>query len=231
MLGLSLQGEVPDVGWPLSADHRPPTLAILDLLQFCHRTVAKAIRLDLHSYYGHHHLEFDHDAGQAAFRADANRILARNGLVYELQADGSIVRLAPEGLREALQDVVFRTGDGVLDTLLETARTKFLHPDVTVRHEALEKLWDAWERVKTLEPGKDKKESAGCLLDRVASEPMLRDVLEREAQELTRIGNTFMIRHTETGKVPVQTSEQVDFFFHRLFALLRFVLRATGRGG
>jgi hypothetical protein len=67
-----------------------------------------------------------------------------------------------------------------------------------VRRESLEKLWDAWERLKTLEPGKDKKASTTALLDKVSSEPMFRAYLEHEATRLTEIGNTFMIRHTES---------------------------------
>jgi len=35
-----------------------------------------------------------------------------------------------------------------------------------VRRESLEKLWDAWERLKTVEPGGDKKAQAKALLDK-----------------------------------------------------------------
>ena len=42
--------------------------------------------------------------------------------------------------------------------MLESARRKFLDPDPAVRLEALEKIWDAFERVKTLEiPGDGNK--------------------------------------------------------------------------
>ena len=40
-----------------------------------------------------------------------------------------------------------------------------------------------------------------------------------------------MTRHTETDKVPIIASEQVDNLFHRMFAAIRLVLKATGRGG
>ena len=35
--------------------------------------------------------------------------------------------------------------------MLEAARKKLLDPDLSVRNEALETLWDAWERIKALE--------------------------------------------------------------------------------
>jgi hypothetical protein len=125
-----------------------------------------------------------------------------------------------------LGGAVFRTGDVELDRLLEAARSKFLSTDVTVRRESLEKLWDAWERLKTLEPGVDKKASVCALLDRAATEPEFRATMETEAYELTRIGNQFMIRHTETNKVPVQLSLHVDYLFHRLFGLIWLCLQA-----
>ncbi len=51
----------------------------------------------------------------------------------------------------------FKTGDPVLDELLRVAQSKFLSNNPNLRKEAMEKLWDAWERLKTLEIGKDKR--------------------------------------------------------------------------
>ena len=115
--------------------------------------------------------------------------------------------------------------------MLEDARNKFLNRDLRVRREALERLWDAWERLKTVEPGNDKKAKATALLNRASKEPTLRQVLEVEALALTEIGNVFMIRHTEVGKVPVSESRDVDYLFQRLFSLVQLLLRASRRGG
>ena len=94
-----------------------------------------------------------------------------------------------------------------------------------MRREALEKLWDAWERMKTLEPG-NKGESTKALLDKAATEPGFRDLLETEARKLTEIGNGFHIRHSETTQTEIQSDNQVDYLFHRLFALIWLVLHA-----
>jgi len=151
-------------------------------------------------------------------------------MAYELRPNGEVVRLAPPVLREALASGVFHTGDNELDTLLETARVRFLDPDPSVRRDGLEKLWDAWERLKTIEPGKDKKVSTTALLDKMASEANFRQVLETEAAELNRTGNTFRIRHSETTQTGLDHDDHVDYLFHRLFALIRLALRMTGRG-
>jgi hypothetical protein len=152
-------------------------------------------------------------------------------MAFELR-DGEILRIAPAALQEALATAVFRTGDAHLDEMLEDARTKFLNRDPKVRRESLEELWDARERLKTIEPGKDKKAQVKALLDKGAQDPALRQqLLEDEAGALTAIGNNFMIRHTETTKTPISQSGHVDDLFHRMFALIRLLLKATNRGG
>ncbi len=226
---LSLAAEVPNISLPIEATKMQPTLPVLDFLEFCHRAIGKPIKADYHSYFGHYHLHFEPEEGQAAFREDINRIFSRNGIAYEFNSDGLIVRLAPEGLRDILMPTLFRTRDPVLNSLLEAARTKYLNRNPTVRQEALEKLWDAWERLKTIEPGKDKKASITALLNKAAPESTFRETLDKEASELTRIGNNFKIRHSEISQVPLVLNEHVDYLFHRLFSLILLFLRTTGR--
>lgn len=99
------------------------------------------------------------------------------------------------------------------------------------RRNALEKLWDAFERIKTLEPGNDKRAQATALLDKAIKAPRLRKFLENEAKALTEIGNNLQIRHFETSQEKLERPEAVDYLFHRMFSFIRFVLRATGREG
>jgi hypothetical protein len=216
--------------WPTRDEQLPADPQIFDLLEFSYEHVALPEEHDFHSYFGHNHMSYDVDAGRQKFEEDVNRIFERQGLAFELR-EGEVVRLAPTGLQEALAISVFQTGDADLDRLLETAREKFLNRSVDIRKEGLEKLWDAWERLKTLAPGKDKKAQATALLDRAATEPVLRGRLENEALELTSLGNNLMIRHTEVGKPAIVESAQVDYLFHRMFAMIRLLLKSTGRGG
>lgn len=104
-----------------------------------------------------------------------------------MDENGHFKRLAPVGLGDALAVTVFRTGDDPLDELLETARQKFLQPRPAIRQEALDQLWDAWERIKTLEDPAHKKNSIGRMLDKASPEPNFRAALDSEAVELTRI--------------------------------------------
>lgn len=224
-----MRAEAADIEWPFSASEVPATMKILDLVEFCHLHVSKPTQGVYHSFFKHHHLSFDRDAGQSEFRNRMNRLFSRNGLAFQLGDEGKIIRLAPTVLREQLQAAEFQTGDATLDAMLGSARTKFLNPNPDVRREALERLWDAWERIKTIEPGKDKKAQATAILDKAASEPNFRALLEREAMELTSVGNDFLIRHSETNRTAIQSNAHVDYLFHRLFSLVWMLVTTRSR--
>jgi len=225
MMGKALKAEVQGIGWPIPAT-APSTLAILDLLEFCHRNVASPIQRFYHKFFGHYHFTFDLEEGQEEFRSDVNRILRRNGIAYKLSQNGKIARILSPVLQELVTPALPTTGDPDLDEMLKLARTKFLDPDLQVRRESLEKLWKAFERLKTVIPGKDKKQSVDAILDRAASEPALRDTFANEARELTRIGNTFQIRHSETNQIRLNEGKHVDYLFHRLFSFIQLLLNS-----
>lgn len=192
---LRLGAEIPDINWPLKLAEIPSKFVVLDLLEFCYKIVATPKPNQYHSFFRHYHYSFDILEGRNSFREEINNIFARNGIVFELTLTGEIIRLSPMVLREALTSTVFRTGDAELDSLLEAARQKYVNPDISIRKESLEKLWDAWERLKTIEGQNDKKASITSLITKAAKEPTFREALDKEANEVTRIGNKFMIRH------------------------------------
>jgi len=227
-----LAAEVPSVEWPLSASEVPDTPVIMDLLEFCAGPVGEPIQGSFHSYFNHYHLSWDREAGLERFVADVNLLFRRNGLAYELTPTGQGRRLLPEPLAAAIGRTLFATGDVECDRLLEVARRRIVSPKLEDRQDALEKLWDAFERIKTLERGANKRAQADTLLDRVAtSGSEFRQLLAREAAELTNIGNGFRIRHSETTQEALTSPDQVDYLFTRMFAFVRFMLKGTGRGG
>lgn len=215
----------------MRSDSVPSTYEALDFIEFCHHHIAAPAKSDWHDYFRHYHLDFDAEKGKAEFREQINTIFARNGLAFELTAKGHIQRLAPAVLDEALAGAIFKTGDNELDKMLETARRKFLSPNIDTRKESLEKLWDAFERLKTLGNPADKKKSADTMLTNASSRPEIKALLEAEFVALTGVGNQFMIRHTEATKIPIDQDVDVDYMFHRMFAVIRRVLKATNRGG
>jgi len=224
---MCLRGEISAIPWPLELTPVPHKFAILDLVQFCYNHIAQAQSHYYHSFFQHDHFNFDRDAGRRTFRESVSRIFSRNGIAFELEESGKIIRLTNPILQTLLSSAIFETGDVTLDSLLEDSRCRFLNRDPVVRGEALEKLWDAWERIKTIEPGKDKKESTKIILDKVSSNQQFRDLLETEALELTRIGNNFRIRHSETNKEEIDDPAHVDYCFHRMFAMIMLLLKKS----
>lgn len=237
MLKSAIEAEIEGLSWPLQRDEvdeddfmgtrkqwAPPTLVALDFIEFVWRTVAQPIPGRLHDYYRHHHLSFDSKEGRCAFVTDVNRILARNGLAYEITESGEVRRILPAIIGDLLARTYFQTGDQLLDVMLEEARRKFTDPDPLIRREALERLFDSWERIKTMADN-NKSKSAKLVLDRASPEPAFRQLLEKEALELREIGNSYLLRHHERSQTPVIDTDHVDYLFHRLFSLVDLVIR------
>lgn len=229
----AIQAGVPDIselvplggGWRIIQIETPPLVVAMDIIEFCWKSISKAKQGDFHRYYGHYHYgDFDKDAGQSEFRDAVNLIFHRNGLAFTLTEQGRIERTMPVEIGNTLHNAVFQTKDPILNELLETARQKFISPDEKERREALEKLWDAWERIKTID-NPDKKAGATEMLDRAAgsSSPKFRALLEAEAKALTDAGNAFQIRHSETEQETLASVEHVDYLFYRMFAMLKLV--------
>ncbi|WP_280420875.1 hypothetical protein [Nocardia carnea] len=94
--------------------------------------------------------------------------------------------------------------------------------DPRQRQVALEKLWDGFERLKTITQAGDKKKSIQALLE-VIEPPELRTVINEEMHFLTDIGNGFRIRHAEVGKMPIPDAAR-DYLFTRMGDLLMYLL-------
>ena len=231
-LASAIQGEIPNLPefpWNARADELPTTPDILDLVEFCCLSIGEPFKQRYHGFYGHHHLTFNEETGKEEFRKEVNRIFSRNRIAYTLNNQYRIERLVPTVLREELQSSHFRSRDSELNSMLEKSRRKFLSHDRETRREALEALWDAWERLKTLGDGRGKREQISALLDVGAGtcSPRFRTALECEAKELTRLGNKLQIRHSETDQEKIDKGEHIDYLYHRLLSLIQLILRTA----
>ena len=234
MLRSAIHAEIPDLPlwpWLSQADELPKTVRVLELIEFCWRHIGHPVQLRYHDHWHHYDLRFDVELGRRNFIEDVNRIFGRNGLAYALTSEGRVERLGPPLLREELASARFNSGNSELDRILESARSKFVNPHEEVRREALLELWDAWERLKTTGEGPKKKDQIASLLDDAAGSayPKFRDRLEREALELTAIGNNHQIRHAEVPQEKVENSEHIDYLFHRLFSIINLILKTKGK--
>lgn len=219
------QGAVPDVDLPFRGEMQQALPVALDSIEFLFDHVHQPTPGDEHGFYGHRHLRFFPDGRREARQQlvrEVNDILARNGVAFELTRQGEFRRIGPEVILAALATAPERrTDDDEVNRLLTEAKQRFLRPGPESRREALQLLWDAFERLKTLLGAK--KVGMTLLIEKAVMDPGLRERLEGEAKELTNIGNHYWIRHSETGQVPLETQAQADYLFTRLWALIELV--------
>lgn len=232
----ALKGEVPELSLPVceryyDEDNLPNKYAVLDFLQFVYRHIKDPIEIDYHSYYKHNHYSFsDKGSFKYQFRERVNTIFRRNGIVFFLDVDGQIKRSIPKSIAKIITDIRFNTGDERLNGLLDIAYSKFILPRSESRVESLEKIWDAFERLKTYFE-KNKKLSAKQLVDVVSEKNSLfREKIENEFNELTIIGNDFQIRHFECDKIQLESNLQIDYFFYRMSCLIHLCVESLKIG-
>ena len=123
---------------------------------------------------------------------------------------------------ELLFDRKTKTNDQELDSLINEAKDRFFIP--RDKQIALEKLWDAFERIKTYF-GSNKKKSSSELVS-IASDGFNFEIIESEFKLLTKIGNEYKIRHHETDKLEVSRSKHIDYLFFRMLSLIDLCIKS-----
>ncbi len=223
------RGAVPEAELPLRSERQQALPVALDSFEFLFDHVHEPTPGDEHGFYGHRHLRF-FPAGKGAARQrlaqEINTILARNGVAIEFSQQGHFRRIGPEVLVARLTAAPERrTDDDEVNRLLTAAKRRFLSPGPEAGREALQLLWDGFERLKTLLAAKNV--GMTLLIERVVTDKSLRDRLDAEAKELTKIGNAYWIRHTEADQVALESRAQADYLFARLWALIELVTPQT----
>ncbi|MDD9823648.1 MAG: hypothetical protein OXU43_00450 [Gammaproteobacteria bacterium] len=227
----AMVGDIPRLQWenpgdPIFSCDTPEILLILDAIEYVFRHIADPTLNDYHEYYRHqHYIRFDKHKGQSKFLEEINLLFARNNIAYELKNDGKIHRVLPPQLDELIQNTTqTRSGNETLDQMITKACDKIRLPSHETKQEALEKIWKVWERIKTIH-NPDKKKAIEEILARAAPEEKFRERLQKEAKELTAIGNAHYIRHSETVQRSLETPEQIDYLFHRMLAMIYLLLQ------
>lgn len=133
-----------------------------------------------------------------------------------------LLEVALSGQASLSYDLVdFQIDDHEFNKLVEQAFQYYKEARIDT---ATEKIWDAFERIKTFYKQYDKKGSITKLIDIVSkNNAEYREMVEEEFTSLTKLGNDFRIRHHETNKKDICCKEHYDYLFHRCIAVLRLV--------
>lgn len=148
------------------------------------------------------------------FISQINALLKLNDIGYKLE----------QGKMLCSTDVVINRAD--VESIDENGLKKLINEAVQYYSEnnkrlAVEKLWDAFERMKTYYQELNKPNSANRLIENMSgSSPEFKKLYEEEFRVLTNIGNDFCIRHHETNRTDIVDDRQYDYFYKRCLALI-----------
>lgn len=149
------------------------------------------------------------------YAAQMNMIFKLNSVPYKLE-QGRIVSTLEIAIDPKILAEISEKG---LKELLSEANAYYRSGNKQI---AVEKIWDAFERLKTYySPTLNKAQSADKIIDNMSnSEPNYKTLYEAEFKALTNIGNNFRIRHHETTKIDITDNRQYDYFYKRCLALV-----------
>lgn len=149
------------------------------------------------------------------FAVQITALLKLNSVAYKLEY-GKIESILDVSINK--KDVSSISEKGLRELLME-AESYYKKGNKQI---AVEKMWDAFERLKTYySPSLNKAQSATKIIDDMSgSDTDFKSMYETEFKALTTIGNSFRIRHHETTKIDITDNRQYDYFYKRCLALV-----------
>lgn len=90
---------------------------------------------------------------------------------------------------------------------------------------AVEKIWDAFERMKTYHFTLDKKKSAEKIINDISyGNKDIWEIFNDEFKTLTDIGNSYRIRHHEINQINISNELHCKYFYKRCLALISIII-------
>ena len=202
--------------------------ALLDFIEFMYANCKDIASRSPHTYYRHDDISFSNTKASAnEFRMAVNGIFEKTGLLFNLSAYGMVERIVENGtLSKETETAVAQIKEKGIKELLNDAILSYKTPAPSARQNAVEKIWDALERLKTYYTLMDKKSSASKIVtDMAKGQSMYIDLFNAEFKALTDIGNNYRIRHHETTKIDITDSKYYDYFFNRCLSLIALAIQ------
>lgn len=162
---------------------------------------------------------FEQFNDKIGFANEINLLFQNKGIAYKLLGGKVDVFHVNIQTNEVIKEVG-------LKELIEQATLLYNSKNHTDKQLAVEKLWDAFERLKTYYPNLDKRKSVEKVVNEMSNaNEKYKELFNEEFSKLTIIGNQFRIRHHETDKIDIIDNKYYDYFFQRCFALIDLVLK------
>ena len=202
--------------------------ALFDLIEFFAENIRDVVVGEFHKYWGHHHLicQGSHNAC-VQFRNEINGIFQKTGLQYLLNENLQIERIIENSpLTPEIEATIEAVPEQGTKELLQEAISLYKSPYPNARRDAVEKIWDALERLKTYYATLDKKDAAEKIVnDMAGGQAAFISLFNTEFKALTDAGNSFRIRHHETNKTDITDTRHYGYFFNRCLALIALAIQ------
>lgn len=119
--------------------------------------------------------------------------------------------------------------DTKINEIIEESKLYMRSDDSSKKQIALEKIWDVFERLKTVyEEEGSKKNKIENLIDKISyGSESNKTMLNNEFLELTRIGNDYQIRHFEKEKHEIPSNEFREYLYFRMLSLISFCIQES----
>lgn len=204
--------------------------ALLDYIEYIGGNIKDITEYDYHTFFQHHHLKLENtEQVFVSFQNEVNEVFELTGLLYTLADSKRVERITTADTQiDESKEIVQTIKEPGLKDLINEAVSFYKHPNPAIYRSAVEKLWDALERVKTfyIPAGMDKKKSVETLIKSMANNQQhFFDLFTTEFRTLTEIGNNYRIRHHETDKYDINDDNYYEYFFNRCFALIVLAIK------
>lgn len=197
--------------------------ALLDLIEYVARNVRDISHRTFHGYYRHEDITFGATNDiSGEFISEINDIFDKTGVLYQLTTALEIERVEEASvLSTNIENNISVVKELGLKELLQISIQKHKSPYLNDVKDAVEKIWDALERLKTYYTSLDKKDSVNQIINDMSNRQAdYYKIFEAEFRALTDIGNNFRIRHHETSKIDISDMRHYDYFFNRCLSLI-----------
>lgn len=147
--------------------------------------------------------------------------------MYQLTDEKIIERVIEGGpLTSEVENEISQIQEQGVRELLQEAISLYKQPYPGAHKNAVEKIWDAFERLKSYYTTMDKKASASQIVNDIAGgQTEFIALFDEEFRALTKIGNDYRIRHHETNKVDITDDRHYDYFFNRCLSVISLAIQ------
>lgn len=159
-----------------------------------------------------------HTTKSSQFRNEINAIFKLNNINVELR-NGEVHFTSNKAI--GLDDST-NINEAGLEELISTAEDLYNKGEYSY---AVEKIWDAFERIKTYYPALDKKKSAEKIINDISyGNEHIKKMFDNEFKVLTETGNSYRIRHHEINKIDISKELHYKYFYKRCLALISVIV-------